>query len=124
MTQSTILVVEDEPLLRMTVCEELEDRGFSVLEAEDAESAFRIIESAPGIDLLFTDIRLPGTLSGWDVALAAREKYPSVPILYTTGYAPDPEREVPAGEMLRKPYPLEQLFSLLRRFGLTGGGDA
>jgi CheY-like chemotaxis protein len=84
--------------------------------------AFRILETAGGIDLLFTDVRLPGAFSGWDVALAVRQKYPSVPILDTTGYAPDPDRAVPGGEILRKPDPLEQLFSLLRHFGLTAGG--
>lgn len=117
---STILVVEDEPLLRLTVCEELEERGFNVLEAEDAEQAFRIMDDNRGIDLLFTDIRLPGSHDGWDVALAARERFPDLPIVYTTGYAPDPERPVPLGEMLRKPYPLASLFDLLQRLGMQG----
>lgn len=115
---STILVVEDEPLLRLTVTEELEERGYTVLEAEDAEAAFRIIESAPEIDLLFTDIRLPGLHDGWHVAEAARRRFPTLPVLYTTGYAPDPQREVPAGEMLRKPYPLERLFTTLEAYGM------
>jgi CheY-like chemotaxis protein len=117
---STILVVEDEPLLRLTVCEELEERGFKVLEAEDAEQAFRILRGTSDIDLVFTDIRLPGNHDGWDVAIEARRHYPSMPIVYTTGYAPDPERKVPEGEMLRKPYPLANLFDLLGRLGVNG----
>lgn len=117
---STILVVEDEPLLRLTVCEELEERGFKVLEAEDADQAFKILGQSAGIDLLFTDIRLPGGQDGWDVAIEARRRFPTLPIVYTTGYAPDPERQVPAGEMLRKPYPLAHLFALLGRLGVQG----
>lgn len=117
---STILVVEDEPLLRLTVCEELEDRGFTVLEAEDADQAIRILGGPREIDLLFTDIRLPGGKDGWDIAIEARRRFPALPIVYTTGYAPDPERQVPDGEMLRKPYPLATLFDLLTRLGMQG----
>jgi CheY-like chemotaxis protein len=114
----TILVVEDEPLLRMTVVEELMDRGYAVLEAEDAEAAFGIIADTPVLDLLFTDIRLPGSHDGWHVAEAARRRFPDLPVLYTTGYAPDPQRQVPAGPTLRKPYPLDHLLKALRDVGM------
>jgi CheY-like chemotaxis protein len=114
----TILVVEDEPLLRLTVVEELAERGYTVLEAEDAETAFGIIEGVPGLDLLFTDIRLPGRHDGWHVAEAARRRFPGLPVLYTTGYAPDPQRAVPDGKTLRKPYPLAHLLLALREAGM------
>ena len=67
----TVLVVEDEPLVRETIVCELEDAGFGVLEAETAETGLTILKQRP-VSLLFTDIRLPGSMDGWGLAEAAR----------------------------------------------------
>ena len=69
----TILVVEDEPLVLDMISQELTDQGFAVLEADTGEAALSIMENGQTVDVLFTDIRLPGELDGWRLAATARE---------------------------------------------------
>lgn len=83
----TILVVDDEPLVRMLAVEELQDLGYSVIEAEDGASALRILNSARDISLLITDVGLPGGMNGRQLADAARVKRPELEVLFITGYA-------------------------------------
>ena len=71
--KGTILVVEDEELVRDMVAEELRDAGFHVLEAADGEAASSLLADDCSVDVLFTDIRLPGPLDGWAVAQLARQ---------------------------------------------------
>jgi len=81
-----ILLVEDEPLIRVIVADELSFQGFEVCEAETGDQAAALIESPPtAFNLLITDIHMPGQLSGIDVARLLRRRYPSVPIIYTSG---------------------------------------
>ncbi|MBP2299738.1 ATP-binding protein [Azospirillum picis] len=82
----TILVVEDESLIRMVVTESLREAGYTVLEAESAEAALPILESDAAIDLLCTDVGLPG-LNGRQLAEIAREERPAIRVLFVTGYA-------------------------------------
>ncbi len=83
----TILVVDDEPLVRMLAVEELEDLGYTVLEAGDAASALKILDTVKAIDLLITDVGLPGGMNGRQLADAARTSRPDLQILFITGYA-------------------------------------
>ncbi|WP_233135651.1 PAS domain-containing protein [Agrobacterium vaccinii] len=83
----TILVVDDEPLVRMLAVEELQDLGYSVIEAEDGASALRILNSARDISLLITDVGLPGGMNGRQLADAARVNRPGLEVLFITGYA-------------------------------------
>ncbi|MDM9627896.1 response regulator [Rhizobium sp. S152] len=83
----TILVVDDEPLVRMVAVEILEELGYSVLEAEDAPSAMRILQARPDIDLLVTDVGLPNGMNGRQLADAVRGDRPDLPVLFVTGYA-------------------------------------
>ncbi|MES5099760.1 PAS domain-containing protein [Agrobacterium sp. BA1120] len=85
--EETILVVDDEPLVRMLAVEELQDLGYSVIEAEDGASALRILNSARDISLLITDVGLPGGMNGRQLADAARVKRPELEVLFITGYA-------------------------------------
>ncbi len=73
---ATVLVVEDEPLVLDMISQELTDQGFSVQEADSAETALSIIESGKRVDVLFTDIRLPGEMDGWRLATIARKSKP------------------------------------------------
>jgi CheY-like chemotaxis protein len=82
----TILVVEDTPLVRHAVGRMLGDLGYQVLSAAGPEEALLIIESHSRIDLLFTDIVLPGGLSGDELAVVARRLRPDIRVLYTSGY--------------------------------------
>lgn len=85
--KTTILVVDDEPLVRMVAVEILEELGYSVLEAEDAPSALKILSARPDIDLLVTDVGLPNGMNGRQLADAVRSDRPDLPVLFVTGYA-------------------------------------
>ncbi|WP_443478627.1 response regulator [Novosphingobium aerophilum] len=82
-----ILVVDDEPMIRMLVVEVLEEAGFVVLEAGDGRSALGILEAAPRIDLVVTDVGLPHGMTGREVVDMARVQRPDLKVLFITGYA-------------------------------------
>jgi signal transduction histidine kinase/ActR/RegA family two-component response regulator/uncharacterized small protein (DUF1192 family) len=86
-TGKTVLVVDDEPSVRMLVTEVLEEHGYSGIEASDGPSGLRILESDAAIDLLITDVGLPGGLNGRQLADAARVTRPDLKVLFITGYA-------------------------------------
>jgi CheY-like chemotaxis protein len=117
-SKPTVLVVEDEALLRIIITEELEDAGFKVVEAGDGNSALSILKSNPQIDLLFTDIRMPGGLSGWDVAEQARRDHPELPVIYATGFSEDALRVVPGGRFFKKPYRASAILEAARQLGV------
>ncbi len=103
-----ILVVEDEGIVREMVCMDLADAGFEVLEASTGDEALRLFsERCDGDDavgLLFTDIRMPGLLDGWDLAEKARDLAPTLGVVYASGHVTEPNRAVPGSIFLRKPY--------------------
>ena len=111
----TVLIVEDEPLLCQMMVEELKTLGFTVLRATTGEEALNLIEGDTPVDVLFTDIRLPGTLDGWDVAERFRGKNPSGPVIYTTGYTGTPVRRVAQSAFMAKPYRPAAIVSEIRR---------
>jgi len=113
-----ILYVEDEPLVREIVVLEFEDAGFRVREAEDGVSALAIIDAGTRFDALVTDIRMPGGVDGLRVAEHARAAYPSLPVLYATGFAPDPLRIVPGGRLLAKPVGVAAMIMALGELGV------
>jgi PAS domain S-box-containing protein len=109
----TVLVVEDDAEVRATVVELLSDLGYRVLKAVDAQSALHVIESGVPIDMLFTDVVMPGTLKSPELARKARERLPDIAILFTSGYT---ENSIVHGgrldkgvELLSKPYTREAL---------------
>jgi signal transduction histidine kinase/CheY-like chemotaxis protein len=83
----TVLLVDDEPLVRMLAVEQLEELGYSVIEAEDGPAAMRVLNSTTPISLLITDVGLPGGMNGRQVADAARVGRPGLEVLFITGYA-------------------------------------
>jgi PAS domain S-box-containing protein len=85
----TILVVEDEEKLRSLYAAMLKGIGYLVLEAKDGASALKVLAEEPGVDLLLSDVVLPGGMSGLDIASAAKEKYPYIKLLYMSGYPRD-----------------------------------
>lgn len=82
-----VLVVDDEPTIRMLIAEVLAEAGYAVIEAQDGPAGLRVLESNAKIDLLITDVGLPGGLNGRQVADAARVSRPDLKILFITGYA-------------------------------------
>jgi signal transduction histidine kinase len=83
----TVLVIDDEPTIRMLIVEVLREHGYSTIEADSGPSGLRILQSDIRIDLLITDVGLPGGLNGRQVADAAREKRPALKVLFVTGFA-------------------------------------
>jgi len=81
-----VLVVEDDDAVRATVVDMLSDMGYRVLKARDAQSALVIVESGVPIDLLFTDVVMPGPLRSPELALKARQRIPTIAVLFTSGY--------------------------------------
>lgn len=109
-----LLLVEDDPLLRMTLAEVLAEAGFSVVEAEDAESALGLVASRDDLDLLLTDINLPGA-DGFALASAARRLRPALPVVYASGRIsePDPQRALPGAPFLAKPFSVSKAVTTL-----------
>ena len=99
-----VLIVEDEELVREVATIEFEDAGFQVIEAGDGDTAVGLLASDVPIDLLFTDIRLPGSIDGWAIADFAREVRPDLPVIYATGFSGDAPRLVPGSRFFKKPY--------------------
>jgi len=114
----TVLVAEDDEGVRATVVEMLTDLGYYVLKAKDAQSALTVIESGAHIDLLFTDVVMPGSLKSPELARMARERLPNVAVLYTSGYTENSivhgGRLDPGLELLSKPYTREALARKVR----------
>ncbi|HEY0183304.1 MAG TPA: response regulator [Rhodopila sp.] len=110
----TILVVEDDAGVRGACVEVLRELDYEVLEAPDAMEAFRLIADHGGIDLLFTDLGLPGGVSGRALADAARNVDPGIGVLFTTGYERLDLPERAGTALLRKPFNPAQLASMVR----------
>jgi CheY-like chemotaxis protein len=102
---ASVLVVEDDVLLRFNTSEFLRDCGFEVLEASTADEAVFVLSADPNIDVVFSDIRMPGTMDGFDLAKWVEANCPSIPIILTSGY-PGVDAGKYAHPMLPKPYSL------------------
>ncbi|WP_375403738.1 response regulator [uncultured Sphingomonas sp.] len=87
----TILVVEDEAMIRMMLVDELEDAGFKVIEAENADVAIVRLNSCPDIGVVITDVRMPGSIDGFGLAIWMREHRCSIPIIITSGFSTPPD---------------------------------
>src|SRR3546814_3011052 len=83
----TVLVIDDEATVRMLIVEVLEEAGYTAIEADDGPSGLKILQSDIQIDLLITDVGLPGGMNGRQIADAARESRPDLKVLFVTGYA-------------------------------------
>jgi CheY-like chemotaxis protein len=114
----TVLVVDDEPTLRMLITDVLEESGYIIASAGDGASAMQILQSDIRVDLLITDVGLPGGMNGRQVADAARKIRPGLKVLFITGYA---ENAVigngdlePGMEVMTKPFEISGLAAKVR----------
>jgi CheY-like chemotaxis protein len=111
----TVLVVEDDPSVRAFAIRCIQASGYRVIAAESGDEAFDLINEHVSIDLLFTDIMMPGKLCGWGLAREARRVLPDLPVVFASGYTAEaltagaqfPERSI----FLAKPYRLAALRS-------------
>jgi two-component system, response regulator PdtaR len=100
-----VLIVEDEFLLRMDAASFIEDAGFLVYEAENADEAIRLLELHATIRFVFTDVNMPGSMDGLKLAHYVRGRWPPVKIIITSGLGHLREEDLPAGAVfVKKPY--------------------
>ena len=100
-----IVVVEDEALLLFTIADDLRQAGFEVLEASDAREAIVHLERRADVELLFTDIDLPGSMDGVRLSAVVRERWPHIKIVVTSGKHRPDRRGMPEGSLfIGKPY--------------------
>ena len=114
----TVLIVDDEPTIRMLVAEILDELGYTALEAEDGTAALPLLQSASRLDLLVTDVGLPGGMNGRQVAEAARAIRPDLKVLFITGYAENAvfsHGHLSSGmHVLTKPFDIEVLAAKIK----------
>ncbi len=113
---AAVFLIEDETEVRLTTAEYLRDAGYRVTAVADGTEALTILEGGTEIDIMITDVGLPGTLNGRQVADAARERRPGLPVLFITGYAAGAlDSGLPAGmHTLPKPFAMAALEARLR----------
>jgi len=91
-----VLIVEDEMILRMRAVDIVEDAGFTPIEAVNADDALAILESRSDIEMLFTDIQMPGSMDGLKLAYAVRERWPLIKIMIVSGQLKLTDTDKPA----------------------------
>jgi CheY-like chemotaxis protein len=110
-----VLVVEDDPLLRMLATDVVLEAGYVSLEADDADQALALLEARPDIALLFTDIDMPGSMDGLKLAHAVSDRWPPIKILVVSGKVCPTPTDLPSnGRFIAKPYPSATLVGELR----------
>jgi len=123
----TVLIVDDEPTVRMLITEVLEELGYAAIEAADSVSGMKVLNSDVRIDLLITDVGLPGGLNGRQMADAAREKRPALKVLFITGYAENAAigngHLHPGMHVLTKPFAMDRLAARIKSIIEEGRKD-
>jgi DNA-binding NtrC family response regulator len=121
MSRAVVLVVEDEPVLRLMAATAVEEAGFTAIEASNADEAVHILESRNDIRIVFTDIDMPGSMDGVKLAACVRDRWPPVDIILTSGHFRSKEVRVPErGLFFPKPYdPQAVSHAMLRMVGLA-----
>jgi signal transduction histidine kinase/PAS domain-containing protein len=115
----TVLVVDDEPTVRMLISDILEELGYVAIEAADSVAGLKVLQSDARIDLLVTDVGLPGGMNGRQMADAARVTRPDLKVLFITGYAENSVlgngRLAPGMAVMTKPFPVEMMASRIKQ---------
>jgi CheY-like chemotaxis protein len=110
-----VLIVEDEALVRMAAVGMVEEAGFEVLEATNADEAILLLEARRDITVVFTDVEMPGSMDGLRLAHAVRDRWPPIKIIATSGRYAGRDGDLPSGGLfLRKPYSPAQISTALR----------
>jgi two-component system, response regulator PdtaR len=103
--KASVLIVEDETLIRLWAADLLQENGFSVLEAKDADAALEVLESRPDVKLLFTDFQMPGSLNGMELAREVHSRWPQILLVITSGRERPTGAEIPDhSRFVAKPY--------------------
>jgi CheY-like chemotaxis protein len=100
-----VLVVDDEALIRLNACDAVEEAGHTALEARNGEEAVTVLEAHPEIDVVVTDIQMPGSMDGVDLAQLIDSRWPKIPIIISSGHVAPSAHALPRKAIvLAKPY--------------------
>ena len=103
--RAVVLVVEDEALVRMFAVDVLEEAGFEVIEAENGDVALTTLRARPEVQVLFTDVDMPGSIDGFELARITAREHPEIRIVVVSGKAaPGPGDLAPGAQFIAKPY--------------------
>jgi CheY-like chemotaxis protein len=119
-TAATVLVVEDEALLRVSLVDILRDEGFGVVEAASAHEAITILQTTTPVDIVMTDVRMPGTIDGVGLARFIRAHRPALKIIMTSGNLVASPAGCPVDRFIRKPYGATDVVRLIRSLSEHG----
>jgi CheY-like chemotaxis protein len=111
----TLLVVEDEVLIRLSVAESLRESGYRILEASNADEAQSIFTAGEPVEVVFSDVNMPGEMSGFDLAHWIKQEFPDVKVLLTSGATPASGENTFDGPFLSKPYSHHVLLAQIKR---------
>lgn len=114
-----VLIAEDDEMVRLSTAECLCDEGFAVIEAANAEDALAHLSGSGPVHALLTDIRMPGSMDGWELATRARVLLPDVAVIYMTGYSDVPASPVSGSMVFNKPYRLKDVAAAIRKLAPT-----
>jgi DNA-binding response OmpR family regulator len=118
--ERSVLLVEDEVLVRLSIADELRQAGLTVLEAANADEASTVLEShSQRVGLVLTDIQMPGRIDGRGLVRLVRERYADVRVIVLTGSPPDGLKDIGADTVLAKPHSTTELIAHIKR--LLGG---
>jgi CheY-like chemotaxis protein len=113
--QISVLVVEDEPIIRLGAVMDLEDAGFNVFEAGNPDEAMMVLADHPEIQALFTDVEMPGSMNGLSLAAAVRDRWPPIKIVVTSGRVRKQDTNLPEDALfVPKPYESRQIAATIR----------
>lgn len=116
-----VLVVEDEPIIRLGIVSSIEDAGHEVLEASSADEAVRRLETDGGVRVMVTDVDMPGSMDGIALAQYARRKWPAIGLLVISGkVGVQPSQLPPGARFMSKPYQEPQLIGAIQALAQTG----
>lgn len=115
LVKQVVLIIEDEFLIRMHAVEIVENAGYEVVVAANADEAIAVLEERPDIHIVFTDIEMPGSMNGLKLARFVRGRWPPIKIIATSGHVSVLSDELPDGSVfVPKPYLADQIVAALR----------
>ena len=113
------LVVDDEPLILMDTADLISDLGYSVVEAQTADEAYEFLDRHSSLQLLFTDVQMPGELDGFGLARVVAERWPHIRVVIASGAAfPGPDDLSGNAKFIRKPFTSGLVYQVLKEHGL------
>lgn len=114
-TRPVVLVVEDEHLIRLQAASMIEEAGYDVVEARNADEAIAILETRNDIQIVFTDVEMPGSMDGLRLAHAVRNRWPPIQLIVTSGRHYVGPADLPLrGQFVPKPYSFDELKNVMR----------